>query len=105
VSGHDGKIAGCTPKQFMFPSTPGPGEQDPRYPNGPPVYARAGSDKIVGYFVDSLGFVPNRLIDRIDELRSCETALTNRASGASEPLTTSCRRLLRDWGLPKKALQ
>jgi hypothetical protein len=105
VSGHDGKVAGCTPKQFMFPSTPGPREKDPQYPDGPPVYARAGSDKIVGYLVDSLGFVPNRLMDRLDELRSCERALTSRTTGASEPLTTSCRRLLRDWGVPEKALQ
>jgi hypothetical protein len=104
VSGHDGKIAGCTPKQFLFPGSGGPQEFDAQYPDGPPVYARAGSDKIVGYFVNSLGFVPNRLMERIEELRSCEQALTNAPNQPAEPLTTSCRRLLRDWGVSKKAL-
>jgi hypothetical protein len=101
VSDRAGKIAGCTPKEYFYP----PGGRRPLddASGDPPVYEREGSDTIVGYFVAGLGFVPNRLMDRDDELQICETYL-NAARAGSATLTNACRRLLRDWGLSKQAL-
>jgi hypothetical protein len=93
-----GKVAGCvrpptalTPEERIT--------QLERY-GGEPVYRSSKSSTVVGVFVSNLGYVPNRLLGRVDEIKACDEANGLRRVDPGQPaFSQACRVLLHDWGM------
>jgi hypothetical protein len=67
---------------------------------GEPVYKSSKSSTVVGVFVSNLGYVPNRLLGRVDEIKACDAAnRLHRLDPGQPPLSEACRVLLHDWGM------
>ena len=68
--------------------------------NGLPVYRYGKSSTVVGVFVSNLGYVPNRLLGRVDEIKACKKASElHHLDPAQPPVSEACRVLLHDWGM------
>jgi len=95
---------GCTLKADTFPDPETYARVKQQYPLGVPVYDLDTHTTIVGYMT-LVGFVPNSLVSRFDEVRTCEQALSAEMQGTSSTkLSADCQAVLAEQGVDPAVL-